>query len=138
MRKILATLLVVAGAFTSLIVSGSVAAADVQPQSCVTNTITTGPFEGVGTTATKSSSSTCHDLNLTFAHDNQGFGGDSYAARLFKSSTGKWFTAARGYVGVADGSYAVDKVVLATDVLGGTKFTVASEFDAGDTVKITH
>jgi hypothetical protein len=131
------TLLAAAGSvIASAVALGPAAAADAHVQACVTSTITTGPRDGVGTTATKSSTSSCGDLNLTYADDP--FGWDLYAGRYYRSSTGTWVTGSAGYIGVSDGSYAVDEVVLVTDLRGGTRFTVASYWDAGDTVRITH
>ncbi|MHB9861589.1 hypothetical protein [Streptomyces sp. YIM S03343] len=134
-RAILAGTLAVASAAACLVLAPAASAA---PQACVTSTLTTGPYEGVGSTANKSSTSSCNDLNLTYAHDAAGDGVDAYAGRLWHSSGSYWQTCNAGYITINDGSYAVDKYVLCSAVNDGTKFTVASYYDSGDTVKITH
>ncbi|MFI6359995.1 hypothetical protein ACIBJF_47280 [Streptomyces sp. NPDC050743] len=134
-RAILASALALASAATCVVLAPSASAA---AQSCVTTTLTTGEREGVGSTAYKSSTSSCRDLNLVYAHDKEGWGDDNYAGRLWHSSGGYWQTCSAGYIGIFDGSYPVDKYLPCTDVAGGTKFTIASYWAGGDTVKITH
>ncbi|MFJ4487147.1 hypothetical protein ACIP3D_32910 [Streptomyces longwoodensis] len=136
MQKALAAgALALVSAATCLVLAPAASAA---PDACTTVTLRTGGNEGVGTTANKSSTSSCNDLNLVYAHDAAGDGYDAYAGRLYHSSTGSWKTCDAGYIGVLDGSYAVDRYVLCTDVSDGTKFTVASKYDSGDSVKIVH
>ncbi|MEU9384589.1 hypothetical protein AB0D38_28065 [Streptomyces sp. NPDC048279] len=115
-------------------------AASAAPAACVTVTLKTGAYQGVGGTATKSSSSSCGDLNLTYSDDSTSTYGDEYAGRLYHSSSSSWVTCNKGYVWASDGSHSVNDSTywLCTDVSGGTKFTVASYYDGGDTVHITH
>ncbi|WP_316776235.1 hypothetical protein [Streptomyces sasae] len=113
-------------------------AASAAPDACVTSTLTTGSYEGVGTQVRKSSTSSCNDLNLTYADDKTVYANDGYAGRLYHTSTSSWKTCDAGYIWLTDGSYAVDSEVLCTDVNDNTLFTVASAANGGDTVHITH
>lgn len=112
-------------------------------QACVTTAMTTGPRGGVGSTAKKSATSSCSDLNLTEAV-NLVYSGDlpsdsdSYAGRLYYTSTSSWKTCSAGYIWAEDGSYAPDKKVLCTNVNDNVKFTVVSYNNQGDYVEITH
>uniref|UniRef100_A0AAU3ICQ5 Uncharacterized protein n=1 Tax=Streptomyces sp. NBC_01393 TaxID=2903851 RepID=A0AAU3ICQ5_9ACTN len=133
-RAITASALALAFAAPGVVLAPAASAA---AQSCVTSTITTGAKDGVGSTANKSSTSSCNDLNLVYADDKTADSKDWYAGRLY-SDTSSWKTCSAGYIGVVDGSYAVNTYVLCTSVNDGTKFTVASSYDSGDTVKITH
>lgn len=114
-------------------------AASAAPQACVTTSLTTGANQGVGTIRYKSSTSTCGDLNLTYSNDSTSTIGDRYAGRL-RNSSGVWNTCNKGYVWASDGSHSVNDSTywLCTDVNDGTAFTVASYYDGGDSVQITH
>ncbi|MFJ3671086.1 hypothetical protein ACIPSE_31950 [Streptomyces sp. NPDC090106] len=112
--------------------------ASAAPNACVTSSLTTGAYEGVGSTPSKSATSSCNDLNLTQALNATARLYDYYAGRLYYSSSGSWRTCNAGYVYVADGSYAVDAIVLCSDVKDNTRFTVASWYEGGDFVDITH
>lgn len=138
MRKSL-TAIGAIGVVASMVALGPTAASEPQVQACDSVVITTGPYEGVGTTARKSSTSSCNDLNLVYA-DNASVGRywEGYAGRYYRSSTGIWHTGTAGYLFIPDGVYPVDKYVLVSDLRDGTLFTVASWIDGGDTVFITH
>ncbi|MFG2953307.1 hypothetical protein ACGF5O_06190 [Streptomyces sp. NPDC048291] len=118
-------------------------AASASANACVVTSLATGPRDGVGNTALKSATSSCSDLNLTKAV-NLVYSGDlpsdsdSYAGRLYYTSTKTWKTCSAGYLWAADGSYAVDKKVLCSDVKDNAKFTVVSYNNQGDYVEITH
>ncbi|MPY64311.1 hypothetical protein [Streptomyces spongiae] len=134
-KAIVAGTLALASAATCMIALAPAASA--APDACVTSTLTTGGREGVGTIVRKSSTSTCSDLNLTYADDKTSVGFDQYAGRL-RNSSGVWDTCNAGYIGVSDGTYPVDRYLPCTDVLDNTPFTVASYFNGGDTVRIVH
>jgi hypothetical protein len=135
-RAILAGALALASAATCVALAPSATAA---ADACVTTTLTTSAYEAHGgSTPNKSSTSSCSDLNLVYAKDAAGDGYDAYAGRLYHSSGGYWKTCDAGYIGVLDGTYAVDKYLPCTSVADGTEFTIASKYDSGDTVKITH
>ncbi|MFD8811857.1 hypothetical protein ACFV23_10320 [Streptomyces sp. NPDC059627] len=138
MRKAIA-----AGVFALVSAAGCLVlapAASAAPDACVTVTLKTGPYEGVGGTANKSATSSCNDLNLTYSDDSTSSIGDYYAGRLYHTSTGTWVTCDKGYVWASDGSHSVNDstYALCTVVSDNTKFTVASKIDGGDTVHITH
>ncbi|MFE7854221.1 hypothetical protein ACIRP3_03920 [Streptomyces sp. NPDC101209] len=135
-RAIVAAALALASAGTYVAFAPAASAA---PQACVTSTLTTGAYEGVGTIRYKSSTSSCGDLNLTYSDDSTSTLGDRYAGRL-RSSSGAWNTCNKGYVWASDGSHSVNDSTywLCTDVRDNTPFTVASYYDGGDTVHITH
>ncbi|MFJ4216238.1 hypothetical protein ACIP27_26350, partial [Streptomyces hydrogenans] len=63
---------------------------------------------------------------------------DEYAGRYKKSSG--WVTGSKRYVLAYDGSHSVNdsKYWLVTGLSAGTQFSVASLYDGGDTVVITH
>lgn len=146
-RTIVAGALALASAATyTVAIAPTVSAA---PQACVSTSLTTGDRELVGGTARKSATSTCNDLNLTKSDDKSLFDYDYYAGRLQRSD-GSWFTCSRGYahpdegrgkdIRVDDGNHSVNdsKYWLCTAVNDNTRFTVASWYDGGDTVTITH
>ncbi|MFD8734055.1 hypothetical protein ACFV06_03955 [Streptomyces sp. NPDC059618] len=134
---------IVAGAFALVSAAACLtfapAEASAAPQACVTSTLTTGGNEGVGTIRYKSASSSCGDLNLTYSDDSTSPYGDYYAGRL-RNSSGVWHTCTKGYVWASDGSHSVNDSTywLCTDVNDNTPFTVASQLDDGDSVKITN
>ncbi|MGW2559347.1 hypothetical protein ACWCXB_08905 [Streptomyces sp. NPDC001514] len=140
-RSVIAGALALASAATCLVLAPAASAAT---QACVTTTLTTGLLKE-GTTALKSATSSCGDLNLTYSDDKSSAGWDFYAGRL-RRSDGSWFTCARGYanedpyIPVYDGSHSINdsKYWLCTDVNDNTRFGVASYWDGGDVVKITH
>ncbi|GAB7105406.1 hypothetical protein JCM4814A_37200 [Streptomyces phaeofaciens JCM 4814] len=111
-------------------------AASAAPQACVTTTITTG-YRTYSETASKSSTSTCSDLNLTYANDTSAVGYDCYRG-MYRNSAGTWFRGTSGWHCLDDGAYAVDTVLLLTDLNDGTTFGVESYYDAPDYVNITH
>jgi hypothetical protein len=139
-RTIVAGTLALVSAATCVVALAPAATA--APQACVTQSLTTGSYEGVGTIRYKSASSSCNDLNLTYSDDTVA-GNDFYAGRL-RRSNGTWFTCARGYkypdIRIYDGSHSINdsKFWLCTDVNDNTPFTVASYLDGGDSVQITH
>ncbi|WP_410538491.1 hypothetical protein [Streptomyces sp. KL2] len=136
-RTVIAGALALASAATTCVALAPAAVA--APQSCVTSSLTTGGYGGVGTIRHKSSSSSCGDLNLTYSNDSTTNIGDRYAGRL-RSSSGSWSTCSKGYVWASDGSHSINDSTywLCTNVQGGTPFTVASYYDGGDSVRITH
>lgn len=134
MKRLFATLAVTGMIGASL--AAMAPAASAAAQACVTSTISTG-YRTYGSTAVKSSTSSCNDLNLTYANATRSEGWDYYRG-MYRNSAGTWFYGAVGWYALADGTYAVDDAVLATDVLGGTTFSVESWYNGGDTVKITH
>ncbi|GAA3503332.1 hypothetical protein GCM10019016_104420 [Streptomyces prasinosporus] len=135
-RAITASALALACAATCMALTPSAFAA---PQACVVSSLTTGGYEGVGSIRYKSSTSSCSDLNLTYSDDSTSIHGDRYAGRL-RNSSGVWRTCNKGYVWASDGNHSVNDSTywLCTAVADGTPFTVASQYDGGDSVKITH
>ncbi|MGY1498348.1 hypothetical protein ACW4TU_17395 [Streptomyces sp. QTS52] len=111
-------------------------AASAAAQACVTTTITTG-YRTYSETATKSSTSSCSDLNLTLANDTSAAAYDCYRG-MYRNSAGTWFRGTSGWHCLDDGSYAVDTQLLLTDLNDGTTFAVESYYDAPDYVNITH
>ncbi|MGW3102355.1 hypothetical protein [Streptomyces sp. NPDC001100] len=113
-------------------------AASAAPDACVTSTLTTGSYEGVGTQVRKSSTSSCSDLNLVYTDDKTVYANDGYAGRLYHTSSSSWITCNAGYIWLKDGTYPVDSELLCTNVSDNTLFTVASAANGGDTVKVVH
>ncbi|MFF0557928.1 hypothetical protein ACH4ZU_34175 [Streptomyces sp. NPDC020472] len=103
-------------------------------QACATKSLTTG-YQKAGTTVSKSSSSSCNDLNLTYSNDSTSTYGDSYRG-FYKTSSG-WKGGSRGYIWASDGSHS-PWIVLLSDVAGGTTMGVGSEIDGGDSVTVAH
>lgn len=122
---------------TCVAIAPTAAAGEQAAQACVTSALSTG-YRGSKTILAKADSG-CGDLNLTYSNDVTSRGYDRYAGRLMSSSSG-WFTCSKGYVTAYDGSHSVNdsKYWLCTDVNSGTKFGVASYYDANDSVRITH
>ncbi|MFB7279852.1 hypothetical protein ACWEP8_26870 [Streptomyces hydrogenans] len=112
-------------------------AASASAQACTVTTLTTGEYESQGTIATKASSG-CGDLNLTYSYNAGARTYDEYAGRYKKSSG--WVTGSKRYVLAYDGSHSVNDSTywLVTGLSAGTQFSVASLYDGGDTVRITH
>lgn len=137
MRSMTAGALALAGIAAGCILAAPSASA--ATQGCVTDTLTTGGYQGVGTIKYKSSASSCNDLNLTYSDDKSADNWDYYAGR-YRRSDGTWVTGSKGYVYAADGYHSINDSTywLVTDLNGGTPFTVASYYDSGDTVRITH
>ncbi|MFD5629851.1 MULTISPECIES: hypothetical protein [unclassified Streptomyces] len=136
-RTVMAGALALVSAATCVVALAPAASA--APQACVTQGLTTGGNEGVGTIRYKSASSTCGDLNLTYTNDTSGYANDWFAGRL-RRSNGTWFTCSAGYVHAFNGSHSVNDSTywLCTDVNDNTPFTVASLANGGDSVNITH
>jgi hypothetical protein len=130
-------LAIVSAAATCVTLAPTASAAEQGAQACVTSTLTTG-YRGSSTILSKADSS-CGDLNLVYSNDASSRNGDRYAGRLM-SSSGSWFTCAKGYVPASDGSHSLNdsRYWLCTDVNSGTKFGIASYYDGRDTVRITH
>jgi hypothetical protein len=126
-------------ALTALTATLVVGAASPASAACGRSNVNTG-HQGPGTVVTKPSGTTCHDLNLTKAHDTSGFGVDAYAGFLFHSSTGTWQACSSGYHSHADftASSSSQWVVLCTDVSVGTRMSVGSALDAPDQVGIAY
>ncbi|MGW1540122.1 hypothetical protein ACWCPM_07625 [Streptomyces sp. NPDC002309] len=142
-RTVTAGALALVSAATCLVLAPTASAA---PQACVKANLTTGEGQqNDNSTARKSGTSSCNDLNLTFSDDQSQFNYDYYAGRLQRSN-GTWFTCARGFangnpdIPVYDGNHSINdsKYWLCTDVAANTRFGVASLFDGGDKVTITH
>ncbi|MEV7343009.1 hypothetical protein [Streptomyces sp. NPDC093544] len=136
-RTVMAGALALVSAATCVVTLAPAASA--APQACVASSLTTGAYGGVGTIRYKSSTSTCGDLNLTYSNDSTSTLGDRYAGRL-RNSSGVWSTCNKGYVWASDGSHSINDSTywLCTSVNDGTAFTVASYYDGGDAVTITH
>ncbi|MGW5636393.1 hypothetical protein [Streptomyces sp. NPDC003832] len=136
-RAVLASTVALASAAACLVAFAPTASA--APQACVAQSLTTGAQGGVGTVRYKSATSTCGDLNLTYSNDSTTTYGDRYAGRL-RNSSGVWNTCNKGYVWASDGSHSINDSTywLCTDVGDNTPFTVASYYDGGDSVTITH
>ncbi|MFB6835909.1 hypothetical protein [Streptomyces sp. NPDC056361] len=130
MNKVLAALTAAGIAAASLVAVAPTASA----AGCVTTGITTGTG-GVGTVAYKAASG-CGDLNLTYADDTN-LGWEEYAG-YYKNASGTWTQGSRGYVYVEDGWYGLDQVVLVSGLTSGRAFSVASRWEGGDYVQITH
>jgi len=139
-NAIAAGALALVAAGSCLVLAPAASAAPAAPAACATVTLITGPRDGIGGTSTKNAASSCSDLNLTYSDDSTSTIGDSYAGRLYHTSTGTYQTCSKGYVWANDGSHSVDDSTywLCTNVLDNTRFTVASYYDRGDTVRITN
>ncbi|MCX4980608.1 hypothetical protein [Streptomyces sp. NBC_00572] len=131
MNKALAALAAAGIAATSLIAVAPTASA----AGCVTSPIWTG-YKAPGTVAYKAASA-CSDLNLTYADDQTIGNWDAYAG-FYKNASGVWTIGSRGYIAIADSSYALDNFVLVSDLTPGRAFSVASASEGGDYVEITH
>ncbi|MGW0708292.1 hypothetical protein ACWD4G_20435 [Streptomyces sp. NPDC002643] len=129
-------LAIASAAATCVALAPAASAAEMGAQACVTSTLTTG-YRGSSTILSKANSS-CGDLNLTYSNNSTSRTYDRYAGRLLWDSG--WRTCAKGYVYAADGSHSINDSTywLCTDVADGTRFGVASYYDGGDTVRITH
>ncbi|MBO1331393.1 hypothetical protein [Streptomyces sp. VRA16 Mangrove soil] len=102
---------------------------------CVTSGLWTG-FLSPGQSAYKASSG-CRDLNLTYSDDKSGAYGDAYAG-YYRDAYGYWTIGSRGYVYADDGHHALNEIVLVSNLTSGREFSVASKWDGGDWVEITH
>lgn len=124
-------------AATCVALAPAVSAAEQGAQACVDSYLKTG-YRAAGSSTTKANSS-CGDLNLVYSNNSTSRNYDRYAGRL-RNSSGVWFTCAKGYVTATDGSHSINdsRYWLCTDVNSGTRFGVASYYDSGDTVRITH
>lgn len=125
-------------AATTVAVAPTATAAPSGADACVTSGVTTD-YRSAGTVRYKSSSSGCNDLNLTYSNDTSSLGWDRYAG-LYRTSNGVWHVGSKGYVYAADGSHSINDSTywLVTNLAGGTPFSVASYYDGGDYVQITH
>ena len=117
---------------------GLVGSAGAASAACVKTNLTTGE-EKQGTTVNISSNSTCNDLNLTRA-DDKSTDWDEYAGFYFKESTDQWIRGSRGYIYADDfnASSSSGWKVLLSDINNGTKVSVASRYDGGDSVTVAH
>ncbi|WP_369261472.1 hypothetical protein [Streptomyces sp. R35] len=131
MKKSLAALAAAGVATASLLAAAPTASAS----GCVSTTLTTGLYSPY-TVAYKAASG-CRDLNLTYAHDNDGRGAEWYEG-WYKNSSGAWTEGASGYHYIYDGSYSLGSIVLVSDLTSGRAFGVTSWNESGDTVVITH
>ncbi|MFC7262632.1 hypothetical protein [Streptomyces lutosisoli] len=131
MKKSLTALAVAGAAAASLIAVAPTASAS----GCVNSTITTG-YQGPGTVAYKAAAG-CLDLNLTYAHNNHGWGHDRYEG-FYKDANGFWHNGTAGYQYVDDGYYNAGDIVLVSNLTSGRAFSVGSELFGGNTVVITH
>lgn len=132
MNKSLAALAVAGVAAASLVTMAPTASA----ASCTQTGITTG-YQGPGSVGYKAASG-CRDLNLTYSYDSASEGWDSYAG-YYKNSSGTWTRGASGYTGLlSDGAYGLGEIVLVSNLSNGRAFSVASEYNGGDWVVITH
>jgi hypothetical protein len=132
-QSLIAGALALAASAATLVVGFAPAAS----ASCASRDLTTG-YRGPGSTTTKPTGTTCHDLNLTKADDTSYFNDDWYAGFLYHSSTGTWQICDSGYHFTADftASSSSQWIVLCTDILAGTRVGVGSWFDAPDNVRI--
>ncbi|WP_175407488.1 hypothetical protein [Streptomyces sp. TRM64462] len=135
-RTFAGALAIASAAATCVALAPAASAAEQGAQACVNSYLTTG-YRGSSTILTKASSS-CGDLNLTYSNNSTSRSYDRYAGRLLGSSG--WFTCAKGYVTAYDGYHSVNdsRYWLCTDVRSGARFGVASYYDGGDRVRITH
>ncbi|CAM5427619.1 hypothetical protein [Streptomyces tanashiensis] len=102
---------------------------------CATSGLWTG-YLSPGQTAYKANSG-CRDLNLTYSDDKSGANGDDYAG-FYRDAYGYWTIGSRGYVYAGDGYHGLDEIVLVSNLSNGREFSVASKWDGGDWVEITH
>lgn len=86
-----------------------------------------GPHPTGGTTFTKSSSSSCNDLNIDFVSAT-----DSYEGWLLNSHTGVWSHCAKNFVHITKGNH--PDIVLCTGVLANTEMAVVQESNTQRTV----
>ncbi|MFD5758400.1 hypothetical protein ACFWIZ_25150 [Streptomyces sp. NPDC127044] len=132
MKKALATLAIAGAAATSVLALAPAASAD----TCARSRRHTG-YRSYWNTAYKSSTSGCHDLNVVMASAPGGDSGDYYAG-MYVNSSGNWTFGSRGYVWIPNGTYAVDKYDLVSDLTGGREFGVAAYNNIGGAVTIAH
>ncbi|MGW2786848.1 hypothetical protein ACWC3X_37510 [Streptomyces populi] len=132
MKKALATLAIVGAAASSVLALAPAASAD----SCARTTLNTG-YRGYWSTAYKSSTSGCHDLNVVMAAAPGGDSGDYYAG-MYVNASGSWTFGSRGYVYIPNGEYAVNKYILVSNLTNGREFGVAAWNNAGGAVTIAH
>jgi hypothetical protein len=131
-----------AGATLSLAVSGVLlsgagasAATHAAPRSCVSGSGSTGNSSSQGGTVFVKQADTCHDFNVTYTHDDQGFGNDIYRGAL-RNSAGQWFLCSKGWTLLNDGNHGI--IPFCTSVLTGTSMKMDSELDAPDTVHVLY
>lgn len=120
-------------AASGVLLSASGASAAVS--SCVSGSGSTGNSSSVGGTVFHKPTDTCHDFNVTFVHDNQGFGNDEYRGAL-QNSSGSWFLCSKGWTLLSDGNTGI--LPFCTSVLTGTSMKMDSFFDAPDTVHVLY
>ncbi|MFB7589247.1 hypothetical protein [Streptomyces sp. NPDC056169] len=131
MNKSLATLAAAGVAAASLLAFAPTASA----AGCVTSGITTG-FDGPGTVAYKAAGP-CNDVNLTYAYSASWTGPIPYAG-YYKNASGTWVQASAGWIKVKNGAYAVDQIVLISDLIPGTPFSVGTFLQGGEWTVVTH
>ena len=131
-----------AGASLSLAVSGVLlsssgasAAAHTAVRSCVAGSGSTGNSSSSGGTVFVKVSDSCHDFNVTYTHDDQGFGNDFYRGAL-RNSAGQWFLCSKTWTFLTDGNHGI--IPFCTSVLTGTSMKMDSQIDAPDTVHVLY
>jgi hypothetical protein len=86
-----------------------------------------GPHPTGGTIFVKSSSSTCHDLNIDRVSAT-----DSYEGWLFNSHTSKWSHCQKKFVHITKGKH--PDIVLCSGVLANTKMAVVQKSNTRRTI----
>lgn len=127
-----------AGASLSLAVSGVLftgSGASAATRSCVAGSGSTGNSSSSGGTVFVKPTDSCHDFNVTYTHDDQGFGNDYYRGAL-RNSAGQWFLCQKTWTLLNDGNHGI--IPFCTSVLTGTSMKMDSELDAPDTVHVLY
>jgi len=131
-----------AGASLSLAVSGVLlsssgasAAAHTAVRSCLARSGTTGNASSSGGSVFVKVSDSCQDFNVTYTHDDQGFGSDLYRGAL-RNSAGHWVLCQKTWTLLTDGNHGI--IPFCTSVLTGTSMKMDSEIDAPDTVHVLY
>jgi hypothetical protein len=122
-------------AASGVLLSASGAAAAITPNSCVGGSGSTGNSGSAGGTVFVKPSDSCHDFNVTYTHDNQGFGNDTYRGAL-RNSAGHWNLCSKGWTFLSDGNHGI--IPFCTSVLPGTSMKMDSGIDAPDTVHVLY
>jgi hypothetical protein len=113
----------------------SASGASATARSCVGGSGTTGNSSSSGGTVFVKPTDSCHDFNVTYVHDNQGFGNDAYRGAL-RNSAGQWFLCSKPWTTLSDGNTGI--LPFCTSVLTGTWMKMDSLFDAPDTVHVLY
>ena len=113
----------------------STSSASAHPLSCVGGSGTTGNSNSSGGTVFVKVTDSCHDFNVTYVHDDQGFTFDDYRGAL-RNSSGQWFLCSKTWTQLNNGNTGI--LPFCTSVLTGTWMKMDSLLDAPDTVHVLY